>query len=261
MLLAHINTVKNISLVQKARTLDPVLLGRPVQVFESIANTLAQQITEHIQLTGHRRIALSVHGARFSPAAANTLGHTQAPQITLPRQTVQALMSERYGFSVQPQDGTDTDLTVSSTESRITHTIQNAIHSALALTLPNAATSATASQQWDWEASIQVGTLPPQPIRIALHMQASASLEELVKQQRHPVRAIPTSTEPLLIELHAVLAHKNMTAAEVQQLRVGSVVPIAMERAKVSLNDQPMLSASVAEHHGTLHLTAFENLD
>lgn len=253
--------MKNISIVQKSRTLDPVLLGRPVQVFESIANTLAQQIAQHIQQTGHRRIALSVQEARFTPVTAKARESATAPVVTLARQTVQALMAERYGFTAQPHDVSATTTPMSSTESRITLSVQSAIQDALAQTLPSPPPCTTTHQMWQWQAAIQVGTLAAEPICIALGAQASASLEHLVAQQRRPVRATPPSAEPLLIELHAVLAQKNMTAAEVQQLRVGSIVSIPLERAKVSLNGQAMLSASVAEHQGTLHLTAFENLD
>ena len=253
--------MENISLVQKQRTVDPVLLGRPVQVFESIANTLAQQIAQHIQQTGHRRIALTVQEARFSPAATKSTSSAAVPSVTLTRQTVQALMAERYGFTAQPHDISSAGMPMSSTESRITHSVQSAIQNAVTHVLPSAASHTPSSQCWQWQASIQVGELPAQPLCIELHTQASASLEHCVAQQRRPVRTTPASTEPLLIELDAVLAHKKMTAADVQQLRVGSIVSITMERAKVSLNGQAMLSASVAEHQGTLHLTAFENLD
>ena len=247
--------------MHKPRTLDPVLLGRPIPVFESIANTLAQQIAEHIQQTGHRRIALSVREARFSPATAKTAHPLTAPHVKLTRDTVQALMAERYGFTAQASAVSGADMPMSTTETRIAEGIQSAVLTAVAQTLVTTADCAGTSQLWQWQGSIQIGTLPAQPICIDLHTQASANLEYLVAQQRRPVRSTPASTEPLLIELVAVLAQKKMTAAEVQQLRIGSIVSIPMERAKISLNGQTMLSASVAEHQGTLHLTAFENLD
>ena len=252
--------MENISLVHKSRALDTVLLGRPVTVFDAIAHSLGQQITEHIQNTGHRRIALSMQEAQFNPARSAPQSAEPHAAITLSRQTVQDLMAERYGFSSPTRPALDTDCAISTTEARITSHLLQAIRSAVTQKLPEVAESTT-TQLWQWQALIQVGSAPAQPLHIHLPATASASLERLVAQQRRPLRATPTSAEPLMIDLHAVLAHKHMTAADVQQLRVGSIVPIPMERAKVSLNGQAMLSASVAEHHGILHLTAFENLD
>ena len=61
--------------------------------------------------------------------------------------------------------------------------------------------------------------------------------------------------------MRALLLEKTVTAADIQQLHVGSVLPIHLERARVALNGQAMLTASVAEHQGKLHLTAFETLE
>ena len=236
------------------------MLGRPVQVFASIANTLAQQVAMHIQQTGHRRVALTVSDACFSPASA-PLPDPRA-RISLSRLTVQALMAERYGFAAAQLDASGADTPVSSTESRIALSVQAAIEDAINQTLAcNRTPKPSSSQPWQWEASIQVGTYPRQKLHITLPTSSSDCLEHLAAIQRAPIRATPASTEPLVIELHAVLAQKNMTAAQIQELRVGSTIAIAMERAQVCLNGQTMLSASVAEHQGKLHLTAFENLD
>ena len=252
--------MKNISLVQKSRPLDPVLLGRPVQVFEALASLLGQRVSEQLQQTGHRSIALAVRDAHFTPAQRKDATDAERLRIDLSRHTVQALMAQRYGFTCQASDLTDRAAAVSATELRIARSLHDAIERAVQHTLPN--TDATAApQRWQWQAQLQVGDLPPQMLSIGLTATASASLEQCVAQQRKPLRATPTSTEPLMVELQALLVQKTITAAEMQQLRVGSVLPIALDRAKVSLNGQVMLSASVAEHQGTLHLTAFETLE
>ena len=251
--------MKNISLVQKSRPLDPVLLGRPVQVFEALAILLARCVAEQLQLTGHRSLDLTIQDAHFSPAKQAGPTEIANLDIGLARHTVQALMAQRYGFDSQPGDLSD-NTTVSATELRITRSLHDAIANAVKLTLPAATPHAT-TQAWQWQAQIQVGLLPPQMLHIGLTAAASAGLEQCVAQQRQPLRATPPSSEPLMVELQALLVQKTITAADMQQLRVGSVLPIALDRAKVALNGQVMLSASVAEHQGNLHLTAFENLE
>lgn len=252
--------MKNISIVQKFRPLDPVLLGRPVQVFETLATLLARRVSEQLQQTGHRSIALAVQEAHFTPAKYPTHQETKDLRIDLARHTVQALMAQRYGFTCQANDLLDSEAAVNATELRITRSLHEAIERAVKQTLPEASCPAV-SQHWQWQAQIRVGDLPPQPLCIALSTTASAGLEQLVTQQRKPLRATPPSTEPLVVKMQALLVQKTITAADIQQLRIGSVLPIALDRAKVSLNGQVMLSASVAEHQGTLHLTAFETLE
>lgn len=252
--------MKSISLVQKSRTLDPVLLGRPVQVFEALASLLGQRIAQQLQQTGHRSIALTVREAQFIPAPRKASNETEQLCIDLSRHTVQALMAQRYGFTCQSSDLTESTAAVSATELRIARSLHDAIERAVHHTLPSAE-AATTPQPWQWQGQIQVGDLPPQMLSIGLTPATNASLEHLVAQHRKPLRATPASNEPLMVELQALLAQKTITAADMQQLRVGSMLPITLDRAKVLLNGQVMLSASVAEHQGTLHLTAFETLE
>lgn len=252
--------MKNISLVQKSRPLDPVLLGRPVQVFEALASLLARRVSEQLQQTGHRSIALTLQDAHFAPAKHTGHADIERLHIDLSRQTVQALMAQRYGFDCQASDLTDGAKAVSATELRITHSLHEAIARAVQQTLL-APSPTPGAQHWQWQAQIQVGDLPPQALVIGLTTAASTALEQLVAQQRKPLRTTAASSEPLMIDLQALLVQKTITAADMQQLRVGSILPIALDRAKVSLNGQMMLSASIAEHQGTLHLTAFETLE
>ena len=252
--------MKNISLVQKSRPLNPVLLGRPVQVFETLASLLARRVAEQLQQTGHRSIALVLQDAHFAPARHTGHADIERLHIDLPRQTVQALMAQRYGFDCQVSDLSDAETAISATELRITHSLHEAITRAVQHTLPDTAPT-SAPQHWQWHTQIQVGSLPPHALVVGLTTAASAALEQVVAQQRKPVRTTASSSEPLMIDLQALLVQKTITAADMQQLRVGSILPIALDRAKVSLNGQVMLSASIAEHQGTLHLTAFETLE
>lgn len=259
---ASIHTVNNISPVQEYKTLDPVLLGRPVQALEAMATKLAQQVQAQIQSCGHRPIALAIEAAHFCPATLNSSADLQQHRITMARATVQACMAERYGFTAQAGDISSEDAPCSATEQRITKALHEAAQTAIAKTLPNAIQAGVSSSQiWIWQAQIRVAQLPTQMLHIRLSTTASHALEGYLAAQRKPSRPHPASNEPLEVDLQALLLEKTVSAADIYQLQVGSVLPIALDRARVLLNGQAMLSASVAEHQGKLHLTAFENLD
>ena len=248
--------------MQEYKTLDPVLLGRPVQALEAMAMRLAQHIAALWQQTGHRPIALHIENAHFTPAAPASMQAADSPDIHIARATVQAWMAERYGFTAQASDISAQDAPCSATEQRITSALQAATEQALRQTLPDVpSTSLASSQIWDWRAHIRIAALPAQDLHIRLNASASASLERHIATQRKPSRSQQPSTAPLEVELLALLVEKTVTAADIHQLQIGSVLPIAMDRARVALNGQPMLSASVAEHQGKLHLTAFETLE
>ena len=59
----------------------------------------------------------------------------------------------------------------------------------------------------------------------------------------------------------ARLLEKTVSTADVQTLRTGSVLPIALGATTVLLNGEALLAATVTEHQGKLHLTAFETLE
>lgn len=243
--------------------LDHVLLGRPLQAFEAIATLLSQHVTANLQQTGHRCIALQVEAARFLPLRPEPGTAANALRVELSRGTVQAHMAARYGLTDDAAGQPLHDGPPSATELRITTTLQAAIAQAVHAVLPAQAPSAVApcSQLWQWQATIRIGHGAAHDLRVQLGSACSQQLEYLVAQQRKPWRQPAGRKAPLLVDLQALLLEKTVTAADIQALRVDSVLPISLARARVTLNGQAMLTASVAEHQGKLHLTAFENLD
>lgn len=257
------NTAKRISLVQKHRTLNPVLLGRPLQAFEAISQHLVQRVIEQMQKTGHRNITLTIGDAHFEPQQLAQQGQHTACEVQISRSSVQDWMTLRYGFTQQSNECHTQLPPPSATEKRITLHLQEAIAQAVALVFPNTDAMPTPAEQqlWRWSGQLQIDSQTPAPLSILLSATQSACLEAWVAQQRKPARSATHQGQPLLIDLQALLLEKTVSAADIYQLRIGSVVPIALDRAVVNLNGQPMLSASVAEHQGKLHLTAFETLE
>lgn len=237
------------------------MLGRSLAAIDALASLLRQHVTQHIQHTGHRSLKLCIEGAHFTPWRPQTAMPQTETDVQIARHTVLQLMAARYGFDFDPAQ--DEAPAVTCTEERIAAALQTAVRSALEEMLagagPVAATAVT--QRWQWLASVRVGEHAAQKLCISLGTTHSAQLEQLINRQRPPLRPGKHKPEPLRIDLRALLLEKTVTAADIQQLHVGSVLPIHLERARVALNGQAMLTASVAEHQGKLHLTAFETLE
>lgn len=221
---------------------------------------------QSLQQTGHRTIAIQVTNARLLPAPVDA---ASALQVQLSRANVQAHMAARYGFELDdaavPTEAAPSGLPPSATERRIAGTLEAAVAKAAEQTLQELTQDTppvkASAQNWQWQADLQIGQQAAQPMRVLLGSAHSASLERYARSQRRTGQHSAQPASPLLISLQAQLVEKTVSAAEIQQLRLGSVLPITLDRARVTLNGEPMLSASVAEHHGKLHLTAFETLE
>lgn len=245
--------------MHKSKTLDPVLLGRPLAAFDALAALLSRHVSQQIQQSGHRSLSFVIQDAHFVPLRPAPGAAQDTTEASLSRDTVLQLMAQRYGFEHEQGQAP----AITRTEERIASALQTAVVDALQAILNKAGdvTASASTQRWSWQAQIQVGEHAPQPLRLELSSAHSAQLELLVQRIRPQPRHSEHKTEPLQVELSALLLEKTVTAADIQNLRVGSVLPISLERARVTLNGQAMLTASVAEHQGKLHLTAFENLE
>lgn len=254
--------------MQTSNTLDPVLLGRPLPLFDHVAKQLARQVTQRLQHSGHRNVHIAVTHAHWLPLRPSQ--HPDCSTASIARASVLAFMDARYGFHASTDTETDAELPpISATEQRITANTQalvvEALHEVLPLP-PNAHTEAQGhAQRWQWSALLDIENLGAHPITIALDSAHSHSLEQRIhalrQAQQGPRPAALPAAAPLHVHVVAHVAEKAISAADLHNLRPGSVLPIALGRATVLLNDSAMLTASVAEHKGKLHLTAFENLE
>ena len=242
------------------------MLGRPVQAFERLAHQLARQVMQRLQQTGHRAVTMHITGALFTPVRPGSAAMNNALEIDLHRATVLGYMQARLGFTdASLSDAQLQTLPSNATEIRIGETLRQAITLSVRECLPPAREVDSQVQLWQWEAQIQIDTQLPRRLTVQLDPEASQSLEEQVAQHRRSVQRQRTApvkaAHPLPVQLVAVLVEQKVSAAHIQALKPGSVLPISLGRATVLLNDEPMLSASVAEHQGKLNLTAFETLE
>jgi len=65
----------------------------------------------------------------------------------------------------------------------------------------------------------------------------------------------------LRVKLEGRLVSKEVTLATLFGLKVGDVIPVAVGRADVLLDDSRLFTAAVAEHKGKLCLTSFEDAE
>jgi hypothetical protein len=196
--------------VQNAKTLDPVMLGRPVQAFDQLAALLARQVETQMQQTGHRPVAMRIEHAHFTPLRCGSGSAADHPD----RATVQAHMAARYGFTQDDMAPAPDDQPASPTEQRIATALHDAVRRATQTTLMPAATAQpliTAST-WQWQAQIQVADSAWQPLNIALDTACCQALEQQVLQLRRtrpaPTPATPKPAAPLHIQLTARLLEK-----------------------------------------------------
>ncbi|MEW7850109.1 FliM/FliN family flagellar motor C-terminal domain-containing protein [Massilia aurea] len=105
-------------------------------------------------------------------------------------------------------------------------------------------------------------------IWISLDHALMACILQGLKAERGAVRAAGgarMTREPLAsrleVKLEGRLVSKEVTLAALFGLQVGDVIPVAVGRADVLLDDSRLFTASVAEHKGKLCLTSFEDAE
>lgn len=243
------------------------MLGRPLPLFDHVAQQLAHQVTQRLQHSGHRSVHIVLTQAHWHPLRPSQ--HAGDTTAVLARASVLAFMQARYGFNTDAD--IDQDLsTISTTEQRIAANAQAWVVQALDEVLPtkaihDAPATHGHAQLWQWQALLDIDHRGPHPISLTLDAGHSHALEQYIhtlreeQQGQHPTA--PPATAPLHVQVVARVMEKTVAAADIYNLHPGSIVPIALGRATVLLNDSAMLTASVAEHQGKLHLTAFENLE
>ena len=240
-----------------------------MQAFDQLALLLAQQVQAALQRTGHRQVNLHIAQTQFLPQRSPAPAPARM-QVQLERATVLAHMAARYGFTAEPLPQGVEAPPVSSTEQRIHAALDAAVCAAAQALCAQAQAAlqqppATTASAWQWQARIRIGDGDWQPLLLTLDADSSRTLEHYALQLRRAQRpAAATQAKPavpLHVDVTACLLEKTVSTADIQALRPGSVLPIALGRATVLLNGQALLSAAVAEHQGKLHLTAFETLE
>jgi len=109
---------------------------------------------------------------------------------------------------------------------------------------------------------------PEGQIWIGLDHALMACVLQGIKADRGAVRAAGSARMPgeplatrLEVKLDGCLVSKEITLATLFGLQVGDVIPVALGRADVVLDNSRLFTAAVAEHKGKLCLTSFEDAE
>ena len=109
---------------------------------------------------------------------------------------------------------------------------------------------------------------PDGQIWIGLDHALMACVLQGIKADRGAVRAAGGARMPgeplatrLEVKLDGCLVSKEITLATLFGLQVGDVIPVALGRADVVLDNSRLFTAAVAEHKGKLCLTSFEDAE
>lgn len=109
---------------------------------------------------------------------------------------------------------------------------------------------------------------PEGQIWIGLDHALMACVLQGIKAYRGAVRAAGGARMPgeplatrLEVKLDGCLVSKEITLATLFGLQVGDVIPVALGRADVVLDNSRLFTAAVAEHKGKLCLTSFEDAE
>lgn len=258
------------------KPVDHLLLGRPLRVIEAAAADVARAVGNCLGRGGRQKIKALVSHAALMPRPSGTA--PKGIDVALDRHTVLALMATRYGLSTDELAGPSG---ISATEQRIWTQIRNALAQAVEETIsklcegtglearstgPAAPSDQEGQVCWEWQAQVSIQDGEARPLTIGLDRAWSRRLEQRLAARRTPTAgdgaARTTASEAALqVDLTAQLLERTMSAADLHDLRPGTVIPVVMGRAVALLNGVPMLTATVAEHQGKLQLTAFETLE
>jgi flagellar motor switch protein FliM len=277
------------------QVLDPCLLGRPVHLLPRFAASLAQELGAAMLSPAWRRnwAAFRIESVAFGRAPEapglrwlGVAGAQGTLAVAFERRLLLGLLMCRYGrrgAAVLPAHDLAGER-VTATEERLAVVLTQQIAEVLSARVsaalvaagladavpasgPGPAAPVAAPGKAAW--TICVVLRPAQSDQQVTFWMApdsalmAAILQGLLSDSGRP-RA-PAAREPLVstlqVRLDACLVSKEIVLANLFELKVGDVIPVAVGRADVLLDESRLFTAAVAEHKGKLCLTSFEDTE
>jgi len=270
--------------------LDPLTLGRPVQLLPRFAAQLSEALGELFRSHNRRyRAAYTLGEISIKPLAAATLGAAASTgrwlvcdgaqgrlAAQIDRQLLLALLAQRYG------DTPTLDLSVpeTSTEERLLRLLGQQLLArtqSLIGSPDDLAGSGMAqiSQTAQFAAGSWLIQVPVQEAGLGLQAQilltlAPACIDRLLKRlgSELPARperaALPDAAQVfkrLHLRLEARLLEQTLPLGELLALRPGDLIPVRLKSTEVLVDGSRLFTASVAEHQGKLCLTSFADAE
>ena len=274
--------------------LDPTLLGRPVHLLPSFADTFAEDMTAMLSAPGWRRYWSSFELAQVAFERAPESGALRwlslgGPQgvaaVAFERALLVGLLEARYSGKGGKPLRDPAGERVTATEERLALTLTQQLFEVLAMRVRVAASAAGVEVERRAAASNASAPVPaPVPGKNAWVLAVTlrephggstarcfiapdARMMGLILQALQPERpqraarpgeSIGTS---LKVKLEGRLVSHEITLEALFGLKPGDVIPVSVGRADVLLDEARLFTAAVAEHKGKLCLTSFEDAE
>ncbi|KZE31733.1 flagellar motor switch protein FliM [Crenobacter luteus] len=273
--------------------LDPATLGRPFHLLPAFLRLLEQELSDFVahELNGRYRARFRLQSLKAGTVEEGTGAGSWHPLdeghvgVRVERPLLLSVLEYRYGgraaagsarLAPQTQHETETERRLARLlGERIAPHVRRAVWRLAGDGLPaGGAAEAPATLPFPpceapaWTLALTLGEAGGGASRIALAFDApafAAVLRLLARRRAHaePRPAPATAfSERLKVALCARLVEKRMTLGDIVDLKVGTVLPVGLKpRADVRIGPRRVFSANVAERHGRLCLTSFDDAE
>lgn len=271
--------------------LDPTTLGRPFHLLPEFLRLVEQELADFVahELNARYRAQFQLKGLQAGQADLDPERRTwhrldgACVGISVARPLLLRILDYRYGGraspaapSSQPPRETETERRLARMlgerlTARLVQAVRRLSRSALpTLKVPPAVETLPfpPSEAPAWHMTLTLGEAGSGGAsQIGLALDAAVFAQVLRQLSRHgaagPGKTLPRPfAEQLTIPLSARLMEKRLTLGEIFDLKVGTVLPVSLQQqADVYIGRTRVFTAAVAESHGKLCLTTFDDAE
>lgn len=272
--------------------LDPTTLGRPFHLLPAFLRLAEQELADFVahELNTRYRSQFQLKSLQAGQPGHDTRRRTwhrvdsACVGISVARPLLLHILEYRYGgretapaAPAQPQRETETERRLARMlgerlAARLIHAVRRLAKSGLpVLKTPPAVETLPfpPGEEPAWEMVLTLGEAGSGgSSQVGLALDAAVFGQVLRQLSRHGEVPTPSKTlarpfsEQLTITLNARVMEKRLTLGEIIDLQVGTVLPVSLQQqADVYIGRTRVFSASVAESHGKLCLTTFDDAE
>ncbi|OWY39965.1 flagellar motor switch protein FliM [Xenophilus sp. AP218F] len=265
----------------RLQALDLRTLGRPLHLLPRFAEALRQELAECFDQTLNRRYRAAFHirtlrqdaaGRGQARAQWHALGDWRL-SAQLDRSLLLRILDYRFGASAPAVP--DALPAPTETERRLERRLAELLLPRLRRCIRQlagldddaapAAPASPAEAAWEIRLDIADGDIACGELRLLLCGDAFEALLQSLSTQRSRGERLPEPdgkafAERLQVRLRARLLEQELPLGDILDLTPGAILPVKLQaRADVCVRDSRLFSADVAESHGKLCLTGFDD--
>lgn len=278
------------------QALDPRTLGRPVHLLPRFTQLLEEHLSEMLRATVNRRYHsnFQVTGMSMFPLQSTWSsgaewtaysGPSGIIAIAIERPLVLRILSYRYGIADEAVSSESMPRlpAKTATEERLEGVLGCQFAETVAACIRSVAASSREEEELPSEFKPVAGPLAPahgawvvkaelqdaQQVEGSLQILLDESwisrllegLAPLREKTVEPSVHVAPLEKRLQLRIVARLLEKEISLGELEDLKIGSVIPVSLGATDVLIDDSRLFTATVAEHNGKLCLTSFQDTD